>query len=67
MEMRVTDVEIKVTYLEHKLDELSEVLHQQQQKIDALEALIQGLAKRVKPFIEDENDEIRGHEKPPHY
>lgn len=67
MKNRVTDVEIKVTYLEHKLEELSEVLHHQQQKIDQLELLIQKLADCVKPFIEDENNEIRGHEKPPHY
>lgn len=67
IEDRTTELEIKLTYAEHKLEELSQVVHAQQTKLDQLTELLQALGKRVQPLLEEDNGEIRDHEKPPHY
>lgn len=66
-EQRIIDLEIKIAHQEHQLEELSSVLYSQQKTIDKLEVLLEGLTKRLKEVLGDDGNEIRGHEKPPHY
>ncbi|WP_347358867.1 SlyX family protein [Bdellovibrio sp.] len=66
-DQRLITIETKLAHQEHQLEELSQVIYQQQQTIDKLEVLLQGLTSRLKEALGDGGDEIRGNEKPPHY
>ncbi len=63
---RLESLEIKVAHLERALQELSDVLYRQQQRLDAQEARYQSLVDRV-----DASDQQGGpgvkFEVPPHY
>lgn len=64
---RIDNLEFKIAHYEKQLEDLSEVMYKQQQTIDKLESLLQGLTKRLQDVLGNEDDDIRGHEKPPHY
>ncbi len=66
-EERLINLEFKIAHQEKQLEDLSDVLYKQQQTIDNLEALLQGITKRLQDVLGHEEDDIRGHEKPPHY
>lgn len=66
-EKRIIDLEFKVAHQDYMLEQLSQVLYDQQKKIDQMELLIQQLGKRFKDALGAEGEDIRGHEKPPHY
>lgn len=64
---RIINLEFKLAHQEKQLEDLSDVLYKQQQTIDNLETLLQGITKRLQDVLGHEEDDIRGHEKPPHY
>ena len=63
---RIEDLEFKVAHLERALQELSDVLYRQQQRLDAQEARLARLSHRLDEAATgtpgDPSDE-----KPPHY
>lgn len=69
-EERLIEIETRIAFQEETIKSLSEVMYEQQQKIDELANLYTSLAKEKeekkqnKPTL-DQGDLI--HEKPPHY
>jgi SlyX protein len=66
IEQRLTDLEIKVAYQDKTIEDLSEVIYKQQKQINAFEKAFELLNKQIQSYQSGDN-EIRGHEKPPHY
>ena len=66
IEQRLTDLEIKVAYQDKTIEDLSEVIYKQQKQINAFEKDFELLNKQIQSYQSGDN-EIRGHEKPPHY
>lgn len=65
MEPRIIELELRYTEQQRMLQELSDVLYQQQKKIDRLEHELSYLRKRLEaepPAVVDSGDE-----RPPHY
>lgn len=66
MEKRLTELEMKISFSEHQLDELNRVVYRQQQQIDVLITEMRRLREQFNslPNAEELNprDEI-----PPHY
>jgi uncharacterized coiled-coil protein SlyX len=63
---RIESLEIKVAHLERALQELSDVLYRQQQRLDAHEARYQQLLDRVEAGDPPAGPEAK-FEIPPHY
>lgn len=63
---RLTEVEVRYTYLERIVEDLSQVLHDQQRVIDTLTARIQRLEAVIAEAMKESPDRLP-HEKPPHY
>ena len=63
---RIETLEIKVAHLERALQELSDVLYRQQQRLDADEARYQRLIERVEASDPPSGSEAK-FEIPPHY
>ncbi len=67
-EQHKIDLETKIAYQEHNLQELSDVIFRQQQQIDKLESIIQLLIKRFDEFSAAQpGNSAPADEKPPHY
>lgn len=65
-EQRLIDLETKIAYQDKIIEDLSDVLYKQQQQITGLEKALELLKRQIDSFQNGDN-EIRGHEKPPHY
>lgn len=63
---RITDLEIKVSYLEDFLNQIQEVAVEQSKDIDKLKAENKLLASKIKDLIELTGEDIPNR-KPPHY
>ena len=63
---RLTEVEIRYTYLEQQVRDLSQVTHEQQQTISALSTRIERLERIISEALQQPGDRLP-HEKPPHY
>lgn len=66
MEQRLTDVETRFLYQENTIEQLNQVVCEQQDQIQQLKATLEIVTKSLKHLLEQSND-IRPHEKPPHY
>ncbi len=68
-EERLLQAEEKLAYQEHGLDRLSEVVNQQQRRIEVLEASVQRLAQRLEALADEwrTGDSPPETERPPHY
>lgn len=64
LEQRLIELEVKISYQDKIIEDLSDVLYKQQQQIMSLEKSLDLLKKLVESVGDNE---IRGHEKPPHY
>jgi len=63
---RLTEVEMRYTYLERFVQDLSRVLHEQQRYIDGMSSRL----KRMESLVADAMDQTHERalvEKPPHY
>lgn len=67
IEERLVDIEIKLTRQEDITDALNLTIYQQQKKIEELEVLLRGLAKRVKEAVSQAGETGPANERPPHY
>ncbi len=65
MDSTQTDLEIKVTFLEQTVNELSEVLYDQQKTIDQLATRLAELSDRL--AAGEQADPLAAPQKPPHY
>lgn len=65
IEQRLIEVETKMAYQEHSLNELSDLVYQQQQSIDKLSASLNVMLQKLQNPSAEISDEQ--HEKPPHY
>lgn len=66
IEQRLIELETKIAYQDKTIEDLSDVIYKQDQQILALEKNLELLRMQVQSFQSGDN-EIRGHEKPPHY
>lgn len=62
-EQRLTDLEIKLTFLEETVDQLNGVIIDQNRRIDQLQSQLAGL----KNEIEESKTAAPSNEPPPHY
>jgi uncharacterized coiled-coil protein SlyX len=65
-DVRIETLEIKVAHLERALQELSDVLYRQQQRLDAQDARHQRLMDRVESADQPAGPDAK-FEVPPHY
>lgn len=66
-EARLENIETKIAFLEHTLEELNAIIYAQQQKIDRQKALIDSLVEHVRALEEAAPDRPTANERPPHY
>ena len=66
MQEELDALEIKVSYLERKCDELDDVIISQDRAISKMKAQIEALEKKVID-LEEEAGQDRPNRKPPHY
>jgi SlyX protein len=66
-EKRCIDIETKISHQEHLIEELNQVIYNQQQAIDQLEAKLNILARRFQKAVEGPGDIGPADQKPPHY
>jgi SlyX protein len=66
-EERFEKIETKITHQEDLVEELNKVVHQQQKKLDQLEAICASLLRHVESLQEAVNEAAPASERPPHY
>ena len=66
-EQRITELETKVAYQEHTIQELNDVIYEQQQQIDKIEIMCRHLMDRIQSLSESGAGDQPANEKPPHY
>jgi len=66
-EERLDEFEIKLARQDDVVDTLNRMVYEHQKKIDELEVLCSGLAKRLKEMQEAASDVVPIDERPPHY
>lgn len=66
MDKRVTELEIKLGFAEHLLEELNRTVFLQQQQIEALQREIKALRQQVQASLPEEQQSLRD-QIPPHY
>ena len=66
-EKRITELETKVAYQEHTIQELNDVIYKQQQQIDKVEIMCQHLMDRLQTLSDTGSGESPANERPPHY
>lgn len=67
METRFIDLETKLAHQEFKLEELSQVLYEQQKRIEHLEKRVLLLTKKMEEALEGGAEIGPANQKPPHY
>jgi uncharacterized coiled-coil protein SlyX len=63
---RLTEVEVRYSYLERLVEELSCVLHEQQRTISSMSTRLERIETLIAEAM-DQSPERLPHEKPPHY
>ncbi|MCG8471906.1 MAG: SlyX family protein [Desulfobacterales bacterium] len=67
MEDRIIDLETKLAYQEHTIDELNSVIIEQQNEIDRLKQAVEYLLDKVEQLVDTHMEKAPANEKPPHY
>jgi SlyX protein len=67
VDQSIEEIESKITYLEHAIGELSDVVFAQQREIRALKTEIDQLRDRLEAAREEERPAGPDLERPPHY
>lgn len=65
-EKRLTEVEIRYSYLEQHVRDLSQVIHEQQQVILTLNSRLERVERLIEEAMAEPGNQLP-HEKPPHY
>lgn len=66
MDQRVTELEVKISFAEHQLDELNATVFRQQQIIEALQNEMRILRQQMQASVPAEEWDLRD-QIPPHY
>ncbi len=66
-EARLENIETKIAFLEHTVEDLNQVVYAQQKQIERQQALIDSLVEHVRELEEATPDRPTGNERPPHY
>jgi SlyX protein len=66
-EQRFADLETRLAYQEHTIDQLDQALAAQQQRLEVLESLCEELARRVRELTDPVGQSSAVDERPPHY
>ncbi len=66
-DQRLADLETRLAYQEHTIDQLDEALAAQQRRIELLEALCEELARRLRDIADPVERSPSGEQRPPHY
>lgn len=67
-DQRLTEIEMKLAYVEQTNTELSAQIYAQQRRLERLEAYCKTLAQRLAAVSDDGGEDATpGHEVPPHY
>lgn len=64
---RITELETKIAYQEHTIQELNDVIYRQQQQIDRIEIMCKHLMDRIQTLVDTSRSEQLEDERPPHY
>ena len=67
LEIRVIEIESRLSFQEHTLQELNDVVTRQQQQIDALVREIQTLTDRLRAATPSPIGPLEDEKPPPHY
>lgn len=67
MERRLVDLEVRYTYLDRQIAELSQVVFEQQKVIESLQQQLAAFRARLGEALEPSTREAPGDERPPHY
>ena len=67
MEKRLTDLETKISYQDHFIDELNELVIEQQKQIDKLTQELKKLLEKIAPEDDSGVVDISLEVPPPHY
>ncbi|VFQ45987.1 SlyX family protein [Desulfoluna butyratoxydans] len=66
-EDRLMDIETKLAFQEHTIDELNSVVIEQQREIDRLKNAVEFLLDKVSQIADTRMERAPSNEKPPHY
>jgi SlyX protein len=66
-EARLENIETKIAFLEHTVEDLNKIVYAQQKQIDRQQALIDSLVEHVRELENAAPERIPGNEPPPHY
>ncbi|MEN8668766.1 MAG: SlyX family protein [Ketobacter sp.] len=64
---KLDDLEAKLAFQEHELNQLHDSLYESQRRIDVLERQMTELVKRYQQMSEKLDDDMPADQKPPHY
>ena len=64
---RITELETKIAYQEHTIQELNDVVYRQQLQIDKVEVMCRHLMDRIQSMAETSGGVSDANERPPHY
>jgi SlyX protein len=64
---RLIDLETRLAYQDHTIQQLNDIVSAQQKQIDQLTATLKVLADRFREAARDASSIDPGNEKPPHY
>ena len=67
MEDRIINLETKLAYQEHTIEELNSVVIEQQNEIDRLKNAVEYLLDKVSQMADTHMEKAPANEKPPHY
>ena len=67
MDNRITELETKIAYQEHTIQELNDVVYRQQLQIDKVEVMCKHLMDRIQSMAEAGGGVNDVNERPPHY
>lgn len=65
-ENRITELETRIAYQEHTIQELNDIVYRQQQQIDKVEVMCKHLMDRIQSLSEAASS-LPANERPPHY
>ncbi len=63
---RLTEVEVRYSYLERLVEELSRAFYEQQRLIDKMSSRLERMESLMAEALDNPNERLP-HEKPPHY
>jgi SlyX protein len=66
-EERIIELETKLAYQEHTIQQLNDIVAEQQRKLDRVESSLKSLVARFRDMSEGVSNINPLHEKPPHY